>query len=294
MRKGVWYGVGAYVLWGFLPIYWKWLHTVPALQVVSHRVVWSCVTLAVLIAATRQAGRFRAAALNRRVLAVYSLAGALIGVNWLLYIWAVMAGFIVETSLGYFINPLVSVLLGVVFLRERLRPAQWLAVALAAAGVLVLTVLYGSPPWIALGLAASFGIYGLVKKKAPLGSLFGLTLETGLLLLPALAYLIGVEAAGQGAFLHTDWVAGALLAGAGLVTTAPLLLFAAAAQRIPLSLVGVLQYIAPTMQFLIGVFLYREPFSPSQLIGFGLVWVALAVFGLEGWWAYRNRPAAAT
>ncbi len=293
MKKGIWYAVGAYAAWGVFPIYWKWLHTVPAIQVIAHRIIWSFALLAIIIFVTRQWGAFRRAAFSRRVLLIYLAAAVLLSINWFTYVWAVNAGFIVETSLGYFINPLLSVLLGVVFLRERLRPWQWLPIGLAAAGVIYLTVAYGSLPWIALTLAVSFGIYGLVKKTAPLGSLHGLTLETGLLLVPAIGFLVYTEAAGQGAFLHSGWVTDLLLAGAGVVTTIPLLMFASAAQRIPLSLVGILQYIAPTLQFLIGVLLYREPFDRSHLIGFSVVWLALIIFWLEGFLARRKLKAQA-
>jgi chloramphenicol-sensitive protein RarD len=186
---------------------------------------------------------------------------------------------------------LLSVLMGVVFLRERLRPCQWLPIGLAATGVLYLTLAYGSLPWIALTLAFSFGIYGLVKKTAPLGALHGLTLETGILFLPALAYLIFCDVAGSGAFLRTGAVSSVLMAGAGLVTTIPLLLFASAAQRIPLSMVGILQYITPTLQFLLGVLVYKEPFTHHQLLGFGMVWLALLIFWGEGFWARRVTPA---
>jgi chloramphenicol-sensitive protein RarD len=225
-------------------------------------------------------------------LRVYALAAVLIGVNWLTYVWAVNAGFIVETSLGYFITPLISVLLGVVFLRERLRLWQWVPILLVLTGVLYLTLVYGSLPWIALTLACTFGLYGLVKKIAPLDSVGGLTLETGLLLVPALLYLLYAERAGQGAFLHLGTATDALLVGAGLVTTVPLIMFAAAAQRIPLSLVGILQYIAPTLQFLVGVLVYEEPFTSSQFIGFGIVWTALIIFGVEGTLAHRAQTAA--
>ncbi|NCP16002.1 EamA family transporter RarD, partial [bacterium] len=202
MNKGIWYAVGAYAVWGLFPIYWKWLHQVPALQLLSHRIGWSFFLLLAVILATRQWQAFRAAALNRRVLRIYLIAAVLIGVNWLTYVWAVNAGFIVETSLGYFINPLLSVLMGVLFLRERLRAWQWVPIGMATAGVLYLTFAYGALPWIALTLAFSFGLYGLIKKVAPLSSLYGLTLETGILFLPALAYLLVANAAGQGAFLH--------------------------------------------------------------------------------------------
>jgi chloramphenicol-sensitive protein RarD len=296
MNKGIWYGIGAYVTWGLFPIYWKWLHAVPALQLISHRILWSFVLLITFIFLSHQWSVFRAMALKPRVLTVYLVAAALIGINWLVYIWAVNAGYIVQVSLGYYINPLLNVLMGVVFLRERLRPSQWAPLGLAAAGVLYLNFAYGSLPWIALTLAFSFGLYGLVKKTAPLGSLYGLTLETGLLFLPALLYLLYSETTRQGAFLHSGAISDALLVGAGLMTTIPLLMFASAARRIPLSLVGILQYIAPTLQFLLGVLVYGEPFTHTQFIGFGIVWLALILFGVEGYLASRSRrvqPVAA-
>jgi chloramphenicol-sensitive protein RarD len=291
MNKGIWYGIGAYVTWGLFPIYWKWLHHVPALQLIGHRILWSFLILFVAILISRQWSAFRAAVFAPRVLRIYLAAAVLIGINWLVYVWAVNAGFIVETSLGYYINPLLNVLMGVLFLRERMRSMQWASLGLAAVGVLYLTLAYGSLPWIALTLAFSFGLYGLVKKTAPLGSLYGLTLETGLLFLPALLYLLYADATGQGAFLRTGAISDALLMGAGLVTTMPLLMFASAARRIPLSLVGVLQYIAPTLQFLLGVLVYKEPFTHTQLIGFGIVWIALILFGLEGYFATRAQRA---
>ncbi len=294
MNKGIWYAVGAYFLWGLFPIYWKLLQSVSAVQVVSHRVVWSFVFLVLIVLVTGQVGKFRAAAFTPKNFGVYALAGVLVSTNWLIYVWAVNADHIVETSLGYFINPLVSVLLGVIFLRERLRPMQWAPVALAAAGVLYLTFEFGRLPWIAISLAFSFGLYGLVKKTGQLGSLYGMTMETGIVLLPALAYLIDGEFIGQGAFGHSGATINLLLAGTGIVTAVPLLLFASAAQRIPLTLVGILQYITPTLQFLIGIFIYREPFSQVQLIGFGCVWLALIVFWLEGWRANRTAVVTAT
>jgi chloramphenicol-sensitive protein RarD len=289
MNKGIWYAVGAYVAWGFFPIYWKWLHTVPAIQLISHRIIWSFVLLAIVLFVTRQWKAFRRAALTRRVLLIYLASAILLTINWLTYVWAVNAGFIVETSLGYFINPLLSVLLGVFFLREKLRAWQWAPIGLAAIGVAYVAISYGQFPWIALTLAFSFGIYGLIKKAAPLGSLYGLTLETGLLFIPAVGFLIIMEMRGGGAFLHSGSVLDLLMVGAGVVTTIPLLMFASAAQRIPLSTVGVLQYITPTMQFLLGVLLYREPFNRSHLIGFSIVWVALAIFWLEGFLASRRQ-----
>lgn len=288
MNNGIWFGVLAYALWGLFPIYWKWLKHIPALQLLSHRVLWSFFMLVVLLFCLKQIPQFRKKAFHLRVFCIYSVAALFIGVNWLTYIWAVNAGFIVETSLGYFINPLFSVLLGVLFFKERLRFGQWLSVGLATLGVSYLTWSYGALPWISLTLAFSFACYGFLKKIAPLGSIDGLTLETFILFFPAFFYLCYEEKIGTGAFLHTSLLSDALLLGAGLITTIPLLLFAFAAQRIPLSILGLLQYIAPTLQFMIGVLLYKEPFTKNQFIGFGLVWCALLFFGTDGFLAYRR------
>jgi chloramphenicol-sensitive protein RarD len=293
VKKGVWLGIGAYAAWGLFPIYWKWLHVVPAPQLLAHRIVWSFVLLAVVVTVARQWRAFRDEAFHWRTVRIYFVAAVLLSINWLTYVWAVNAGYIIETSLGYFINPLLSVLLGVVILHERLRRVQWIAVGLATAGVIYLTLAYGTPPWIALILAFSFGLYGFVKKTAPLGALHGLTLETALLFVPMLIYLIFAEVRGDGVFLRTDGVSTLLLIGAGLVTVVPLLMFAASVRLIPLSLIGILQYIAPTLQFLIGVLIFKEPFTPTQLIGFGLVWAALIVFTSESFWA-RRRAALIT
>jgi len=290
MNRGIWSAVGAYSAWGLIPVYFKWLSHVPALQIIGHRILWSCLMLCAVLLLKRQWRNFLSTALQLRVIRVYLLAALLVSINWLIFVWAVNAGFIVETSLGYFINPLISVLLGVVLLGERLRRGQWLPIGLATLGVLYLTFAHGSLPWISLTLAFTFAIYGLVKKTSPLGPLHGLTLETGLLLLPALIYLLYADATGNGAFLHSGAGLDLLLVGAGLVTAVPLLLFASAAQRIPLALLGVLQYIAPTLQFLLGVLVYKEAFSHTQLIGYGLVWIALLIFGIEGFLAHRAPP----
>jgi chloramphenicol-sensitive protein RarD len=289
-NKGLLYAFGAYLIWGLFPIYWKWLHQVDAVQLIGHRIAWSFIMLIIFVIATRQFGALREASLKPRVIGIYFIAAILIGINWLVYVWAVNHEFIVETSLGYFINPLISVLLGVIFLRERLRFFQWLSVGLAACGVIFLTWHYGHLPWIALSLAFSFGIYGLVKKLAPLGSLFGLTLETGILFIPALLYLIFADFTGSGYFLRSSMATSLLLVGAGAVTTIPLLMFASAAQSIPLSMVGIMQYIAPTLQFILGVLVYKEPFDNIQLIGFGVVWTALILFIAENLWQRRSIP----
>ncbi len=287
-NKGILYGIGAYILWGFFPIYWKVLHPVPALQVIGHRIVWSFVVLIIYVLATKQWQDFRSVAFTSKIIAMYSIAGVLLSINWLIYVWGVNAGFIVETSLGYFINPLLSVLLGVIFLKERLRPMQWLPVVIAATGVVYLTSAYGHLPWIALSLAFSFGLYGLVKKIAPLGSLYGLTLETGIVFPVALIFLIFVQVTGKGAFLYNGTTVDLFLLGAGIVTTIPLLMFASAAKLIPLSMIGILQYIAPTLQFLLGIFLYKEPFDRSHLIGFGIIWIALIIFWVENYIGKRT------
>lgn len=290
MNRGVLHGAAAYGIWGLFPIYWKLFAGIPALEVLAHRITWSFVALALVLAGV-QRQRVRALlATSRRTVGLYALAALLIGVNWFLYVWAVNAGFVVETSLGYFMTPLVNVLLGVLVFRERLSRLQWTAVALAATGVLYLTWAYGSAPWIALGLAATFGSYGLVKKKGTLPAFDGLTLETALLVVPASAYLLWLKAGDGGAFLRSGAVIPLLLAGGGLITVVPLLLFASAVRLVPLSIVGILQYIAPTIQLLLGVLLFQEPFTQTQAVGFSFVWTALVIFTLDG---VRGRRAAA-
>jgi chloramphenicol-sensitive protein RarD len=252
----------------------------------GHRIVWSCLVLAALIGITRRTALLRS--LSRRTVGVYAIAAVLIGINWTIYVWAVTAGFVVETSLGYFITPLVNVLLGVVVLRERLRPVQWVAVAIAAAGVVHLARISGAPPWIALGLAASFGSYGLIKKRAPLPPVEGLFLETVVLVGPALGYLLWMQQRGTGVFL-ADSGTDALLFGTGALTVLPLLLFASAVRHVSLSAMGILQFFSPTMQFLFGVFFFREPFSASQFIGFVIVWTAVALFTVDSL-RWRHAP----
>jgi chloramphenicol-sensitive protein RarD len=287
MQKGYWYAIAAFVTWGLFPVYWKWLREVSAFQLIGHRVVWSCVMLLGMIAVSRDLKSFKSS-INLRAILIYAIAGVLIAINWTVYVWAVNSDFILETSLGYFMTPLVSILLGVLVLGERLSGAQWLAIALAAAGVLYLTFGYGTLPWVALALACSFGTYGLVKKKSPLGAVHGLALETALLFVPAVVFLAYEDLHGRGAFVHSGTGLTLLMIGAGPVTTLPLLLFAAATRRIPLSMIGLFQYINPSMQFVIGVFLYHEPFTRSRLIGFGMVWVALVLSALASHRALRK------
>jgi chloramphenicol-sensitive protein RarD len=287
LKQGVFFALAAYIAWGVLPIYWKALQTVPAGQIMTHRVIWSLFFLVLLISLKKNWEAFRLM-INPRVMLTYLLAGCLLGVNWLIYIWGVNAGFIVETSLGYFINPLVSVVLGVIFFREKLALYQWVPVGLAGLGVVYLSISYGSLPWIALALAFSFGFYGLIKKMAPLNSLHGLTLETAVLFLPALIYLLFMERSGVGAFGHSYPSVHLLLILSGVVTTIPLLLFASAARRIPLSMVGFIQYIAPTIQFLIGVLIYNEPFTQARMVGFSMVWLALVIYTAGSVWDKRR------
>jgi chloramphenicol-sensitive protein RarD len=291
LNKGILYAFGAYFIWGLVPIYWKLLKHIPATQLIGHRIVWSFVLLAVILLVMRKWPELRRAVSSGRVILIYFAAAVLCGFNWFIYVWAVTAGYIVECSLGYFINPLLSVLLGVIFLRERLRLFQWIAIALAAAGVIYLTLIYGRLPWIALGLAFTFGFYGLVKKTAPLNSLNGLTLETGILFVPGLLFLFYQDSIGQGAFSHSGVGSDLLMIGAGLITTIPLLMFASAAQRIPLTLIGIMHYITPTLQLLLGVLIYKEAFSVAQALGFGVVWIGLIIFCIEGFISSRVVPA---
>lgn len=289
IKTGTAAAVAAYAIWGLFPIYWKWLQHVPALQLVSHRIVWTCVTLCAVIVLTGQWKPFVEAVRVSGVIRVYLVAAVLMSINWLVFLLAVNSGHVTQTGLGYFISPLVNVLMGVVLLHERLRTLQWFSVGLAATGVLYLTLTHGSLPWMALALAFSFGTYGLVKKIAVLGAIYGLMLETVLLLPLALLYLLYCGSIGQGAFFNTGTTSTLLIIGSGLVSMSPLLLFASAAQRIPLSRLGLLQYITPTMQLLLGVVVYQEPFNFNSLIGFGMVWAALLIFGAEGFVARATR-----
>ena len=285
-RQGIGYALGAYVLWGAFPVYWKLLQHVGALEILGHRIVWSLAFL-VLVLVVRGNWSW-VAKLSGPVVGRYFLASGFLALNWGLYIWAVNTGHVVETALGYFINPLINVLFGALWLGERPRLAQWGAFGVAAAGVGWLTWAHGSLPWIALVLAFSFAFYGLIKKRATLGALEGLSLETALWAPFGLGFLIWLQWQGQGAFGRLGWADSLLLAGAGVASSLPLLFFAAALRRLPLTLIGVIQYLAPTIQFLLGVFLYHEPFGGSQLVGFVLIWTALILYTAEGFW-HRHR-----
>lgn len=288
MNRGVLYALTAYVAWGFLPVFWKAMQAATPLEILAHRIVWSTLFLLLVLLLLRQWQWLRPALSDRRVVFTFAISAVALSINWLTYIWAVNAGHVVESSLGYFINPLVNVLLGVLILQERLRWGQWAAVGLAAAGVLYLTISLGALPWIALTLAFSFGIYGFVRKTASLNSLQGLTLETLFMVVPASLYLLYLEGTHQAVFGHTTPLLSGLLMATGVVTAVPLLLFASGARRIPLSLIGLLQYATPTIQFILGVFLYHEPFSVTKLAGFVLIWLALAVYSSESLWHHRQ------
>ena len=277
-RRGLLYGVAAYALWGLFPIYWPLLKPAGPVEILSHRFIWSLVVVVAILAVQRNWGWLNRYARQPRLFGMLAVAAVLITVNWATYIYGVNSGNVVETSLGYFINPLVTVLLGVVVLRERLSAGQWVAVGVASLAVAVLTIDYGRLPWIALVLAATFATYGLIKKKADAGAVESLTIETAVITLPALGFLGILEANGTGTFGHVSPGHTLLLAGAGLVTAIPLLFFGAAATRIRLTTLGLLQYLAPILQFLIGVLLFREPMPASRFAGFALVWLALAVF----------------
>ncbi len=274
--------LGAQFAWGLFPLYWKQIAQVPSGQVIAHRIAWSFITL-VAIALWRGHGLRE---IGPRAWRLYAIAAVLISVNWFAYIWAVSNHLIVETSLGYFINPLMTVLIGVLAFGEKLRPAQWLAVGCATAGVIYLTVTHGALPWIALALAATFSSYSAVKKLAPLGSLDGLTVETAWVTVPAIGYLVYEGAGGRGSFYTGGLETSLYLAGGGLVTTLPLVLFAAAVRNVPLTTIGVLQYISPMLQLALGVLFFHEPFVREQLIGFSGVWIGLLIFSVD---AARNR-----
>jgi len=277
-RAGVASGLAAYGLWGLFPLYFTLLEPAGGLEIVAHRVVWSLVFIGLLLTVVRRWPHVRAAVADRRTVLVLLGAAVLIAANWLVFVYGVNSGHVVETSLGYFINPLVSVLLGVVVFAERLRALQWVAVGIAAVAVAVLTVDYGRPPWIALTLAATFGLYGLMKKLVRVEAAPGLFIETALVVLPAAVVLAVLHAQGEGTAGNAGTGHLLLLLSSGIATAVPLLLFASATRRIPLSTVGLLQYVTPLMQLAIGVFVYREPMPPARLAGFVIVWIALAVF----------------
>jgi len=285
---GVVYATLAFAWWGLFPLYFRIVGTVPVVQILAHRIVWSLVLLLGLLAARRQWSWLRQVLQEPRVLAAFTASALLLSVNWLTNLWAVGNGHVIDASLGYFINPLVSVLLGYTVLHERPRRAQWIALSLAGLGVVWLTIAAGRPPWIALVLALSFGAYGLMRKVAVLGPLEGLALET-ILLAPLAGMALGYWAwQGSGSFPAPDLTTNLWLIGFGPITAVPLLLFAAGARRLPLATLGLLQYIGPTLQFLIGVWVFHEPFTVVRLVGFGCIWLALLLYSVDGWRASRR------
>ncbi|MGO9802652.1 MAG: EamA family transporter RarD [Steroidobacteraceae bacterium] len=291
--RGLAAGAAAFTIWGLFPVYLHPLSAVPAIQVIAHRITWSCVFLVAWMLVRGELRQLSATLGQPRLIAGLTTSACLITCNWLVYVWSVTHAHIVDTSLGYYINPLVNVVFGVLLLRERLNPVQWIAIALAAVAVAYLTLLAGRPPWIAFALALSFSLYGLVRKLISVEALPGLATETLLLLPLAAAYLLWCEAAGNGALSAAGAGVAALLVGSGIVTAVPLFLFASAARLLPYSTVGVLQYIAPSLQLVCGVLFYHESFAPSRAAGFCLVWVALLLYAADGLWRARRAARAA-
>jgi chloramphenicol-sensitive protein RarD len=279
-RSGAAYALLAYGAWGVAPAYWKALGSVPPLEILAHRVAWSVVFAAVLLCVGRRFGELRAAA-TRRGLAILLVTAALIAANWGIFIWAVAAGRIVATSIGYFLTPLVNVALGVAFLRERPSPLQWAALALGAVGVAVVGAGANGTWGISLALAVSFGVYGLLRKVAPVSSLAGFAIESALVAPVALAYLVWLDARGAGALGSADAATTALLVGAGVVTAAPLLWFAAAARRLPLTVLSQFQYLAPSTALVLAVAVYGEPFTRAHAMAFGAIWSGLALYAFD-------------
>lgn len=287
MRTGIIAATLAFLCWGLFPLYFHALNAIPPSQILAHRVLWSLLFLAIVLTARRQWKWLPKVLAQPRVIGSFIASAFLLSANWLMYIWAVNNGHVIESSLGYFINPLVNIMFGYLLLKERLRRGQWAAIGLAALGVAWLTWQAGTVPWIALFLAATFGGYGLMRKTAALGALEGLSFETMVLFPLALGYVIWLSLHGENSFSaasdHTRW----LLVAAGPITAIPLLLFASGARKIPLSVLGLLQYISPTIQFLLGIWLFHEAFTAERMVGFLLIWSALALYAAEGLW--RNR-----
>ncbi len=282
LRLGYLYGLGAYTCWGFFPAFFKLLRPAGPIEVLAHRILWSLVFMVLVLTAVRRWRNIRELLTNRAALGGVALAATLIGINWGTYIYGVNSDRVVETALGYFITPLVIIVLGVALLGERLRPWQWAAVAMGTVAVLVLTVDYGRPPWIALVLAASFGFYGLVKKRLALAPTDGLLVESAVLALPAVATIGFLTATGPVTFGQVSPWHTFLIVGTGVITAIPLLLFAGAANRIPMVGLGMLQYVGPSIQLLLAIFVFHEPMPPLRLLGFGIVWLALIMFTWDG------------
>jgi chloramphenicol-sensitive protein RarD len=286
---GLAYAFLAYGSWGVFPLFWKLVDHVPAVELVAHRVVWACGAYLLLVAWKRRLHELKVALRSTKVLRAIAPAAVLISFNWLVFVYAVVTERVLHASLGYFLNPLVSIVLGLVFLRERMRAGQWIAVALAALGVVQLTTLAADVPWIGIALAVSFGLYGLTRKIAPIDGLLGATIESVLLLPLAIGYLVWLAVSGAGTFATADLRTDLLLVCAGFITAAPLVWFANAARRLPLRTLGFVQYLAPSIQFLLAVLVFGEPLTPVHLRSFACIWAAIAVFTAESWWRGRRR-----
>ncbi|XUL88695.1 EamA family transporter RarD [Streptomyces galilaeus] len=286
-------GFAAYGMWGLVPLFWPLLKPAGAAEILAHRMVWSLAFVVVALLVVRRWAWIGELLRQPRKLGLVAIAAGFITVNWGVYIWAVNSGHVVEASLGYFINPLVTIAIGVLLLKERLRPVQWAAVGVGLAAVIVLTVGYGQPPWISLCLAFSFATYGLVKKKVNLGGIESLAAETAIQFLPALGYLLWLGAHGDATFAQEGVGHAALLASTGVVTALPLVCFGAAAIRVPLSTLGLLQYLAPVFQFLLGILYFHESMPPARWAGFALVWLALVLLTTDAWRTSRRGRAAA-
>ena len=278
---GVLLGIAAFLIWGLSPVYWKEIRVVPAFEIILHRVIWSVVVLLPVVIISGRWRELVSVLINKKYLLILAITGIFVSGNWFIYVWAVNNDYLLQASLGYYINPLVNIVLGMVFLKERLRRLQWLAVTMATTGVIYLTFFYGEFPWISLVLAFSFGLYGLIRKVVQVSSLIGLTIETLLLAIPSSVYLVFLQASARGSFLQVNLKTDLLLISAGVVTAVPLLLFTISARRVNLSTVGFMQYIAPTCIFLLGILIYQEPFHTAHIITFLLIWIALLLYSID-------------
>ncbi|RUO59103.1 EamA family transporter RarD [Pseudidiomarina marina] len=280
-RQGVFFAIAAYTMWGVAPIYFKWLQEVPALEILSHRILWSFILVFILIMVLRRGNRLKPVLQNKQQMARLALATCLLGGNWFLFIWAINNDHILDASLGYYINPLLNVAIGMAFFAERMRKMQLVAIALAVIGVLIQVISFGSVPWVALALACSFAIYGAIRKRLPIDSITGLWLETLILTPAVLIYLVFFASSNAADMTQNTWQINTLLIAAGVVTTAPLLCFTAAAQRIRYSTLGFFQYIGPSMMFVLAVWVYGEPLAADKLVTFAIIWVALALYSID-------------
>ncbi|MBR9907417.1 MAG: EamA family transporter RarD [Gammaproteobacteria bacterium] len=280
-RQGVFFAIAAYTMWGIAPVYFKWLESVPALEILSHRIIWSFILVLALILVLRRGGRLKPVLQNRKQMLRLALATCLLGGNWFLFIWAINNDHILDASLGYYINPLLNVAIGMAFFGERMRNMQLVAIALAVTGVLIQVISFGSVPWVALALACSFAIYGAIRKRLPIDSMTGLWLETLILLPAVLIYMVFFASSSAADMTQNTWQINTLLIAAGVVTTAPLLCFTAAAQRIRYSTLGFFQYIGPSMMFILAVWVYGEPLAADKLVTFGIIWLALAIYSVD-------------